>query len=101
MERGTMDASYSLPAQVVIREVGVRDGLQSIATIMPTEVKKQWIRRAYDAGLREIEVGSFVPPTLLPQMADSAEVVAYAKTLPGLVVSALVPNLIGARRAMD
>ena len=93
--------STAIPTRVTIREVGPRDGLQSIARVMPTEAKKQWIRGAYDAGLREIEVGSFVPPKLLPQMADSAEVVAFAKTLPGLTVVALVPNLMGAQRALD
>ncbi|MGK8198526.1 hydroxymethylglutaryl-CoA lyase [Burkholderia cepacia] len=91
----------SLPTHAVIREVGLRDGLQSIATLLPTDVKCEWIRLAHAAGLTEIEVGSFVPPNLLPQMADTADVVAFAKTLPGLSVTALVPNLIGAQRAMD
>ena len=93
--------STAIPTHVTIREVGPRDGLQSLARVMPTEAKKRWIARAYEAGLREIEVGSFVPPKLLPQMADSAEVVAFAKTLAGLNVVALVPNLLGAQRAMD
>lgn len=93
--------SNSWPAQVVIREVGLRDGLQSIATILPTEVKKTWIREAHAAGQREIEVGSFVPASLLPQLADTTELVAYAKTLPELVVSVLVPNLKGAERAIE
>ncbi len=92
--------AFNWPEQVVIREVGLRDGLQSIARTLPTEQKLQWIRGAYDAGLREIEVGSFVPPKLLPQLADTAELVAYAKTLPGLTTSVLVPNLKGAERAM-
>jgi hydroxymethylglutaryl-CoA lyase len=91
----------SFPHHVVIREVGLRDGLQSIATVLSTERKKQWIRAAHAAGQREIEVGSFVPPRLLPQLADTPELVAYAKTLPGLVVSVLVPNLRGAERALD
>ncbi|RKR31374.1 MULTISPECIES: hydroxymethylglutaryl-CoA lyase [Paraburkholderia] len=91
----------SLPTHAVIREVGLRDGLQSISTILPTAVKCEWIRLAHAAGLTEIEVGSFVPPSLLPQMADTAEVVAFAKTLPGLSVTALIPNVIGAQRAMD
>ncbi|MEI7297467.1 hydroxymethylglutaryl-CoA lyase [Paraburkholderia tropica] len=91
----------SIPTHATIREVGLRDGLQSIQTILPTDAKCEWIRRAHAAGLTEIEVGSFVPPKLLPQMADTAEVVAFAKTLPGLSVTALVPNLIGAQRAMD
>ncbi len=91
----------ALPRQVVIREVGLRDGLQSIGTIVPTARKCEWVRDAYTAGQREIEVGSFVPAKLLPQLADTAEVLAYAKTLPGLVASVLVPNLKGAERALD
>ena len=89
------------PERVTLREVGLRDGLQAIARTLPTAQKLQWIREAYDAGIREMEVGSFVPPKLLPQLADTAELVAYAKSLPGLVVSVLVPNLKGAERAMD
>lgn len=92
---------FQWPQRVTIREVGLRDGLQSIARTLPTTQKLQWIESAYDAGIREIEVGSFVPPKLLPQLADTAELVAFAKTLPGLVVSVLVPNLKGAERAMD
>ncbi|MES2942794.1 MAG: hydroxymethylglutaryl-CoA lyase, partial [Pseudomonadota bacterium] len=82
-------------------EVGLRDGLQSIATILPTAQKQEWIHDAWAAGQREIEVGSFVPPRLLPQMADTADVLAYAKTLPGLRASVLVPNLRGAERAIE
>jgi hydroxymethylglutaryl-CoA lyase len=89
------------PTSAVIREVGLRDGLQSIETILPTPRKIEWIADAYAAGQREIEVGSFVPARLLPQLADTAELVAYAKTLPGLVVSVLVPNLKGAERAIE
>ena len=92
---------FSWPERVTVREVGLRDGLQSIARTLPTAQKLQWIQGAYDAGIREIEVGSVVPPKLLPQLADTAELVAFAKTLPGLVVSVLVPNLKGAERAMD
>jgi hydroxymethylglutaryl-CoA lyase len=90
-----------LPANAVIREVGLRDGLQSISRILSTEHKCEWIADAYAAGLREIEVGSFVPPKLLPQMADTAQVLAYAKSLPGLFSSVLVPNLKGAERALE
>lgn len=86
---------------VVIREVGLRDGLQSLARTLPTAQKLEWIRGAHAAGLREIEVGSFVPPRLLPQLADIAELVAFATRLPGLVVSVLVPNLRGAQRAIE
>lgn len=91
----------ALPSAIAVREVGLRDGLQSIARTLPTAQKLQWIQAAYDAGLREIEVGSFVPARLLPQMADTAELVAFAKTLPGLAVSVLVPNLQGAERAFE
>ena len=85
---------------VLISEVGPRDGLQSIESIMPTDAKKAWIAAEAAAGVREIEVGSFVPPKLLPQMADTAKVVAYARSIPNLVVAALVPNLKGAENAV-
>jgi len=87
--------------KILISEVGPRDGLQNCKGIMPTAVKKRWIKGLYDAGLREIEVGSFVPPKLFPQLADTAEIVAFAKTLPHLRVLALVPNLRGARAAIE
>ena len=85
---------------ITIREVGLRDGLQSISRVLPTAQKLEWLRDAHAAGQREIEVGSFVPARLLPQLADTAELVAFARTLPGLVVSVLVPNLKGAERAI-
>ena len=90
-----------LPATAVIREVGLRDGLQSIQTVLSTERKLEWIREAFAAGQREIEVGSFVPARLLPQLADTADVLAFAKTLPGLTASVLVPNLRGAVHALQ
>ncbi len=96
-----MNATAPLPRSAVIREVGLRDGLQAIARTLPTEQKKQWLRGAHAAGQREIEVGSFVPAKYLPQLADTAELVAFAKTLPGLFVSVLVPNLRGAEAAID
>lgn len=85
---------------VEISEVGLRDGLQSLAEVLPTETKKAWITAEAAAGVREIEVCSFVPPKLLPQFADAEEVVAHARTIPSLSVVALVPNLKGAERAM-
>lgn len=84
-----------------IREVGLRDGLQSLSQVLPTPHKIEWLQAAYDAGQREIEVGSFVPARLLPQLADTAEVLAFAKSLPGLTASVLVPNLKGAERAIE
>ena len=86
---------------VLVSEVGPRDGLQSINSIMSTIDKKQWIKAEAEAGVREIEVGSFVPPKLLPQMADTADIVRYAKSLPNLTVAALVPNFMGAKNAID
>jgi hydroxymethylglutaryl-CoA lyase len=85
----------------ILREVGLRDGLQSIPVILPTEHKLAWIAAAYEAGLRELEVGSYVPARLLPQLADTAELVTFAKTLPSMVTSVLVPNLKGAERAFE
>lgn len=84
---------------ILISEVGPRDGLQSVDTTMPTAIKRQWISALAEAGLREIEVGSFVSPKLLPQMADCAELVQHALTLPDVFVTALTPNLKGAENA--
>ena len=86
--------------QVLVSEVGPRDGLQSIKRTMPTQAKLAWIRALARAGLREIEVASFVPAKLLPQMADAAEVVRDAVTIPGLTVLALAPNLRGVQDAI-
>jgi hydroxymethylglutaryl-CoA lyase len=86
---------------VLVSEVGPRDGLQNTRQFMPTEYKKKWISAAAAAGLREIEVCSFVPPKLIPQMVDAAEVVAHALTIPGLTVAVLAPNLKGGIRAME
>jgi hydroxymethylglutaryl-CoA lyase len=85
---------------ILISEVGPRDGLQSVKATMPTADKLRWISALHAAGLREIEVGSFVPARLLLQLADTADVVAHALTLPGLTVLALVPNLRGAEAAL-
>ena len=85
---------------VLVSEVGPRDGLQSVKATMPTADKLRWIDALVAAGLREIEVGSFVPAKLLPQMADVAEVVAHARRHAGLTVMALVPNLRGAQAAV-
>ncbi|MFM0649440.1 hydroxymethylglutaryl-CoA lyase [Paraburkholderia bryophila] len=87
--------------RVVVTEVGMRDGLQSIARTMPTEFKRRWIDAAYAAGVRHMEVASFVPAKLLPQMADAEAVIAHALTYDDLIVTALVPNLKGAQRALE
>jgi hydroxymethylglutaryl-CoA lyase len=89
-----------MPTHVLISEVGPRDGLQSVKATMSTAHKQAWIDALYGAGLREIEVGSFVPATRLPQMADVADLVRHALTMPGLTVMALVPNQRGAEAAI-
>lgn len=90
-----------MPAiDIVISEVGPRDGLQSIIPIMPTTAKKAWISALAAAGIPEIEVGSFVPARVLPQLADTAELVAHASSIEGLAVAVLVPNLRGAQDAL-
>ena len=86
---------------ILISEVGPRDGLQSIKPIMSLEAKQAWIRAEAAAGVTEIEVGSFVPAKLLPQLADTAEVVRFARTIPNLTVAVLVPNLKGAEAAVQ
>lgn len=86
---------------ILISEVAPRDGLQSVKATMPTKLKIRWITALAEAGLKEIEVGSFVSPKLLPQMADCADLVRHARTLPDLFVTALVPNLKGAQAAFD
>jgi hydroxymethylglutaryl-CoA lyase len=87
--------------QIHICEVGPRDGLQNAHHLMPTEAKKAWIKAIAAAGIEEIEVGSFVPPKLIPAMADTGEIVAFARTLPGVKVVALAPNLKGFQRALE
>ena len=88
------------PIDILVSEVGPRDGLQSIDAILPLAAKIAWIDAEYAAGVREIEVGSFVPASLLPQLADTAAVVAHARTHKGLTVAVLVPNARGAEAAI-
>ncbi len=84
-----------------IREVGLRDGLQLVKSILATERKIAWCREEVAAGLKEVEVTSFVPPSVVPQFADAAEVARAAVAIDGLAVAALVPNLKGATRGFD
>lgn len=84
-----------------IREVGPRDGLQMVKTILSTERKLQWCRCEADAGVRHIEVTSFVPASVVPQFADAADVARGTLELPGLQAAVLVPNLKGAQRAFE
>ncbi|WP_394787199.1 hydroxymethylglutaryl-CoA lyase [Rhodoferax sp.] len=92
---------YNTNPAVLISEVGPRDGLQSVQATMSTVHKLRWIDALHASGLREIEVGSFVPAKLLPQMADVADVLRHALGLPGWTVMALVPNLRGAEAALQ
>ena len=82
--------------KVEVVEVGLRDGLQILDRVMPTEDKIAWLEVEHGAGVRRFEAASFVPPKLMPQMADAAQVVAAAKRLPGTTITALVPNQKGA-----
>src|SRR5215813_13273335 len=82
-------------------EVGMRDGLQNVSAFMPTAEKLAWLEAEAAAGMGEMEVCSFVPPKLIPQFSDAGEVCARALTLPGLTVTALIPNLKGAERGVE
>jgi hydroxymethylglutaryl-CoA lyase len=91
----------STTPDVIVREVGLRDGLQSVKKILPTEIKKEWLDREVATGISEIEVSSFVPQKVIPQFFDAPEVVAHALTKKGVKVHTLVPNLKGAERAVE
>src|SRR3954465_7671970 len=91
---------HSLPTRVSIREVGPRDGLQNEDVILTTDQKVALINRLGATGLKFIEVGAFVRPQNVPQMADTAEVFARIERRPDIVYSAIAPNAIGARRAV-
>ena len=86
---------------VAICEVGPRDGLQIAKSHMATEAKVRWIKAIAAAGVREIEVGSFVPPRVIPHLADTPDVVAECLKISGLTVQALAPNLRGVQNAYN
>lgn len=90
----------ALPSKVRIVDVGPRDGLQNEKQRVPTEVKIGLIERLEQAGLREIEVTSFVSPKWVPQMADNAQVMAGLVRKPGVRYSVLVPNMKGFEAAL-
>ena len=85
--------------RVTVCEVGPRDGLQMANSRMATKTKIAWIAAIAAAGVPEIEVGSFVPARVIPQMADTETVVRASVDIPGLTVVALAPNLRGAQAA--
>ncbi|WP_442595255.1 hydroxymethylglutaryl-CoA lyase [Parapusillimonas sp. JC17] len=86
---------------IILREVGLRDGLQIHPGFMATEHKLAWIKAEAEAGIQEIEVTSYAPARILPQFADAEEVTVKATRISGLTVSALIPNLRGAERGFD
>ncbi len=90
-----------MQTDILISEVGPRDGLQSVDSVMSTANKQRWIDALVAAGVKEIEVGSFVSPKLLPQMADTADIVQHARQHPDVTIMALVPNSRGAQAALD
>ncbi|MBA3943768.1 MAG: hydroxymethylglutaryl-CoA lyase [Herpetosiphonaceae bacterium] len=101
MTRTKLAATYHLPSRVYLREVGPRDGLQNEDHILPTSQKIQLIDALSHTGLHEIEAASFVHPKFVPQMADAADVFTGIQRLPGIIYSAIAPNRMGARRALD
>ena len=89
-----------IPDHVTLVEVGPRDGLQNEAQPVPAAVKVELVHRLQDAGLREIEVTSYVSPKWVPQMADNALVMAAVQRRPGVRYSVLVPNMLGLQAAL-
>ncbi len=89
-----------LPARATVTEVGPRDGLQNEKEVLPAAVKAAFVEALSDAGLREIEVSSFVSPKWVPQLADAEEVFRLLRPREGVVYSALVPNAKGLERAL-
>ncbi|MBL8271362.1 hydroxymethylglutaryl-CoA lyase [Steroidobacter sp.] len=98
---GELAATADAAPSVRVREVGPRDGLQAAGGIMPTATKLRWITAMARAGLREMEVASFVPPATLPQMADATELTrSVRRTLPSLRAIVLAPNFRGLQDAV-
>ncbi|TDN96823.1 hydroxymethylglutaryl-CoA lyase [Halomonas ventosae] len=96
-----MTALASSPQPIHITEVGLRDGLQNEPVVLTTEQKLSLARALVDAGVREFEVTSFVSPRAVPALADAAELVSALREIPDLHLSALVPNVRGAERALE
>src|SRR5262245_43720944 len=91
----------NLPESVRIVEVGPRDGLQNEAKTIPTARKAEFIKRLVEAGLKDIEVASFVHPKWVPQLADAQNLIQQLEITPSVRYSALVPNMKGLERAME
>jgi len=86
---------------VIVREVGLRDGLQLVKSFVPTETKLAWARAVAAAGVPEIEITNFVPPKVIAQFADAADVATAALSIPGPKIVALAPNRKGAENMLN
>ena len=91
----------ALPSEVMIWEVGARDGLQNESAIVPTATKVEFIERLVDAGLAVVEATSYVRPEWVPQLADAADVMAALQRRPAVRYPVLVPNMRGLERALE
>ena len=101
MTAATVNRVEGFPEAVSLVEVGPRDGLQSEPVFVPTDRKIALVNGLIDAGIRHLEVTSFVSPRAVPQMRDAAEVMAGIDRSKGAVLTALVPNAKGAERAIE
>ena len=84
---------------IQVREVGLRDGLQLIGTLLPTKIKQDWFAKQIDAGFQEVEISSIVPKKLLPQFSDAEDMINYANQFSNCSNCVLVPNSKGAQLA--
>ena len=84
-----------MSANVIVREVGLRDGLQLVKSFVPTETKIKWLKAVAAAGVPEVEVTNFVPAKVIPQFADATEVAKASLDIPGPRMCALAPNRKG------
>jgi len=96
-----MQSTQDPHRDVLVREVGLRDGLQIHPSFMPTEAKLAWVRAEAAAGVPEIEVTSYVPAKLIPQFVDAETLSIESLKIPSLIVAALIPNARGAERGFD
>src|SRR5579884_2000365 len=95
------NTTFQLPQKVIITDVVARDGFQNEDRIISTQDKLRVIEGLVRAGVTSIEVTSFVHPKVVPQLADAADLMAQLPRHPGVIYSALIPNLKGAQRALD
>ncbi len=89
-----------MSANVIVREVGLRDGLQLVKSFVPTEIKIKWLKAVAAAGVPAVEATSFVPAKVIPQFADAADIARASLDIPGPRMSALAPNRRGAENML-